>query len=80
MKAKKLRSLKTITFSLPFAMGREIEEDAQEEHRTISEFMRELYRQYKARKVLRQVSKIARATVKKQGLTPEDFGISSEDI
>ncbi len=57
MKSKKIRMLKTVTISLPVAMGKQIEEDAYAEHRTVSEFMRELYRQYKSRKIFSKIAK-----------------------
>lgn len=68
------KTIKTITFSLPVEMSKDIEKMAKEEHRTISEFLRETIRQYRAKKVLRSISKKGRAAVKKKGLTPKDFG------
>jgi metal-responsive CopG/Arc/MetJ family transcriptional regulator len=53
---------KTITISLPEAMGREIEKVAKEEHRTISELLREAFRQYQPKEIsallLRQDEKL----------------------
>lgn len=80
MKSKKVRSLRIITISLPYEMGEDIVEDAEKEHRTVSEFMRELYRQYKARQIFREVSKKGKALAKKHGLKPEDLGMPSEEI
>ena len=65
---------KTITISLPAEMGKEIEKVAKEEHRTISELLLETYRQYRALRNLKEVSQAARKAVKKQKLTPKDFG------
>ena len=45
-------SLKTITISLPVAMGKEIEKVAKEEHRTTSELIREAFRQYQSQRPL----------------------------
>ncbi len=67
-------SLKTITISLPAEMGKEIEKVAKEEHRTVSELIRETFRQYRALRNLKEVSQAARKTVKKRKLTPKDFG------
>jgi metal-responsive CopG/Arc/MetJ family transcriptional regulator len=68
-------SLKTITISLPAEMGKEIEKVAKEEHRTVSELIRETFRQYQALRHLKEVSRAARKTVKKRKLTTKDFGI-----
>jgi Ribbon-helix-helix protein, copG family len=67
-------SLKTITISLPAEMGKEIEKVAKEEHRTVSELLRETSRQYRALRNLKEVSQSARKTVKKRRLTPKDMG------
>lgn len=71
---KRVKSIKTITISLPVEMGRDIQKVAQEEHRTVSELIRESFRQYKAQRSFRGLAKKAKAAVKKQGLTIEDFG------
>lgn len=67
-------SIRTITISLPAEMGREIEKVAKEEHRTVSELVRETFRQYQALRNLKEISQQARKTVKKRKLTPKDFG------
>lgn len=67
-------SPKTITISLPAEMGKEIERVAKEEHRTVSELLRETFRQYQALRHLKDVSQEARKAVKKRKLTPKDFG------
>ena len=65
---------KTITFSLPQDMVREVEQVAKEEHRTVSELLRETFRQYKARRNFQELATEARKRVKKKGLTEKDFG------
>jgi predicted transcriptional regulator len=65
---------KTITFSLPPDMVREVEQVAKAEHRTVSELLRETFRQYKARRNFAELSTAARKQVKKKGLTEKDFG------
>jgi len=65
---------KTITFSLPKEMAKEMEQVAKEEHRTVSELLRETFRQYKARRNFAVLSQAARKQVKKKGLTEIDFG------
>lgn len=67
-------ALKTITVSLPVAMGKEIEKVAKEEHRTISELIREAFRQYQAQRNLRTLASEGRSATKKKKLTPKDFG------
>ena len=65
---------KTITISIPVEMGKEIQKLANKEHRTVSELIRESFRQYKAQRSLKILAKKGRAAVKRLGLTPEDFG------
>jgi len=65
---------KTITVSLPAAMGKEIEKVAKEEHRTVSELIREAFRQYQSQRNLRALALEGKRSVKKKKLTPEDFG------
>lgn len=67
-------SLKTITVSLPVAMGKEIEKVAKEEHRTISELIREAFRQYQAQRNLKTLASEGRQTAKAKKLSPKDFG------
>ena len=47
-----MRSAKVMTISLPPLMSKEIQKLAQEEQRTISELIREAFRQYKMNRVL----------------------------
>jgi metal-responsive CopG/Arc/MetJ family transcriptional regulator len=56
-----MRSIKTITSSLPIEMGREIEKMAEEEHRTVSELIREAIRQYRAQHVFKSLVKKGKA-------------------
>jgi len=67
-------SLKTITVSLPVAMGREIEKIAKAEHRTISELIRGAFRQYQAQHNLKALALAGRKAAKAKKLTPKDFG------
>ena len=46
-----MRSAKIMTISLPPQMSKEIQKLAQEEQRTISELIREAFRQYKMNRV-----------------------------
>ncbi len=69
-----MKSIKTITISIPIEMSKEIQKLAQEEHRTVSELIRESFRQYKAQRILKTMAKKGKAAVKKKGLTAKDFG------
>lgn len=65
----------TITISLPLEMGKEIQQIAAEEHRTVSELIRESFRQYKAQRILKAAVANGRSVAKKKGLTERDFGV-----
>ena len=67
-------SLKTITISLPVAMGKEIEKVAKEEHRTISELIREAFRQYQGQRNLKALASAGKQAVKSKKLSTKDFG------
>ena len=67
-------SAKTITISLPVLMGREVEKIAKEEHRTVSELLREAFRQYQSRRNLQKIAREGRKASKSRKLTPVDFG------
>jgi predicted transcriptional regulator len=69
----------TITISLPVAMGRAIQKAAREEGRTVSELLRETFRQYEARRQFRKLAAKGQRNAKKLGLTAEDFGGPFED-
>ena len=65
---------KTITISLPVPMGREVEKVAKEEHRTVSELLREAFRQYQAQRTLQKLAREGHKAAKSKKLTPADFG------
>ena len=69
-----MKSQRTITISLPTDMGEEMEAVAKEEHRTISELLRETFRSYQAKRELHQLALSTRKIVKKKKLTSKDFG------
>jgi predicted transcriptional regulator len=70
---------RTITISLPAAMGLEVEQLAKAEHRTVSELIRETIRQYQALKHFRGMAKQGKRTAKRKKLTAKDFGGPFED-
>lgn len=51
-----MRQSRTITISLPAELSKEVERVAKAEHRTVSELFREAFRQYEARRILREVT------------------------
>ncbi|HXB27780.1 MAG TPA: ribbon-helix-helix domain-containing protein [Gemmatimonadaceae bacterium] len=72
--AKKTGRTKTITISLPATMGREIQRVASAEGRTVSELLRETFRQYQARRRFRALAARGQRQARRLGLKPEDFG------
>jgi len=63
-----MRSFKTITISLPGPMGKEMEKVAKEEHRTVSDLLREAFRQYQAHRHLSILAREGKKAVRKKGL------------
>jgi hypothetical protein len=67
-------SSKTITYSLPADLGRELAQRAKAEHLTVNELVREAVRQYSALRAYKVASAEARKLVREKGLTEKDFG------
>lgn len=67
-----MRTAKVISLSLPPDMEKEVLKVAKEEHRTISELLREAFRQYLANRDLASIRKEGRQLAKKIKLKPED--------
>ncbi len=68
-----MRTAKVVSISLPPEMEEEVQQLAQEEHRTIPELFREAMRQYTTRKLLESMRREVRARMKKKGLRPSDI-------
>ena len=68
-----MKTIKTITISLPIEMGADIQKMAREEHRTISELIREAVRQYRAQRIFATLTKKGQKMAKKKGLKQKDF-------
>ncbi len=64
---------KIISISLPPDMTNEVQDMAKEERRSVSEIIREAFRQYAANKALSDVRKVARKSAKKKNIKPEDI-------
>jgi predicted transcriptional regulator len=71
---RKTSRIKTITISLPATMGREIQRLAAAEGRTVSELLRETFRQYQARQRFRTLAAKGQRQARRLGLSHEDFG------
>lgn len=67
-----MRTAKVISLSLPPEMEEEVQKVAKEEHRTISELLREAFRQYLTNRDLVAIRKEGRRVAKKMKLTPDD--------
>ncbi len=67
-----MKTAKVISLSLPPDMEKEVQKVAKEEHRTISELLREAFRQYLANRDLAAIRKEGRKIAKKMNLKPED--------
>lgn len=67
-----MRSAKVISLSLPPEMEKEVQAVATAEHRTVSELLREAFRQYLANRDLSAIRKEGRQVVKKKKLKEED--------
>ena len=74
-----MKTIKTITISIPIDMGKEIQKIAKEEQRTVSELIRESFRQYKAQRILKTLAKKGKIVAKKKKLKSKDFGGPFED-
>ena len=68
-----MRSTKIVSVSLPQDMTKEVQEMALEERRSVSEVLREAFRQYAANKSLLDVRKVARKTAKKKNIKADDI-------
>ena len=67
-----MRASKIISVSLPPDMTAEVQDMAKEERRSVSELLREAFRQYAAGKALQDVRREAGRIVKKKGIKPGD--------
>lgn len=68
-----MRTARVISLSLPPEMEREVQEVANSEHRTISELLREAFRQYLSNRDLAIVRKEGKLIAKKKKLKEDDI-------
>ena len=65
---------KTITFSLPSDIGKEVLAAAKEDHRTVSEWIKEAVHRNRAKKLFHKLAAQGQKYAKRKGLTSKDFG------
>ena len=63
-----MKSIKTITISLPEKMGKEIQKIADEEGVSASDLIRESFRQYKVQRIFQKMAKKGQKVAKGKGL------------
>lgn len=67
-----MKTSKNISITMPADMLKDVEKTAEREGRTISELIRETYRQYAWQKRWNEVNTYGRARAKAMGLTEKD--------
>ena len=67
-----MRTAKVISLSLPPDMEKEVQKVAKAEHRTVSELLREAFRQYLSNRDLAAIRKEGRGVAKRMKLKSED--------
>ena len=67
-----MRTAKVISISLPPDMNKELQDVARQEHRTVSELMREALRQYIAMRTLAEARQQGKKVVRRRKLRPAD--------
>ena len=75
-----MRSTKVLAFSVPKELEKQIQQHAQAEHRTISEYIREAVRQYMTLKRFDTTQKAVSKRMKKKGLRPADIEKAIEEL
>lgn len=69
---------RTVSFSAPTNLIKQMQEVAKKEHRTISELLRECFRQYTAVQNLSELSSKGRKAAKTHNVTRKDIGYEVE--
>ena len=67
-----MRTAKVISLSLPPDMQREVQQIAKDERRSVSEILREAFRQYMTNRDLASVRNEGKKIAKRKRLKPED--------
>lgn len=71
-------TFKIVSFSAPPSLIKEMQQVAKREHRTISELLRECFRQYSSLQTLKELSAKGKRAAKARRLTPKDVGYEVE--
>ncbi len=71
-------TFKIVSFSAPSSLIKVMQEVAKNEHRTLSELLRECFRQYYAVQTVRNLSSKGRKSAKARRLTRKDVGYEVE--
>ncbi len=75
-----MRTTRVLAFSVPPEFESQIIRHAKEEHRTISEYLREAVRQYMTLRQFKATQKAVSARMKKKGLKPADVEKAIEKL
>lgn len=73
-----MRNFKIVSFSAPSNFIKEMQEVAKREHRTVSELLRECFRQYSALQNLKDLSTKGKKAAKARKVTRKDVGYEVE--
>jgi len=73
-----MRNFKIVSFSAPSDFVKEMQEVAKREHRTVSELLRECFRQYSSMQNLKELSAKGKKAAKSRKLTRKDVGYEVE--
>ena len=71
-------SFKIVSFSAPPGLVKEMQDVAKKEHRTISELLRECFRQYYSLQNLKELNRKGKKAAKARKLNPKDIGYEVE--
>lgn len=75
-----MRTTRVLAFSVPPEFENQIIRHAKQEHRTISEYLREAVRHYMTLRQFEATQKAVSARMKKKGLRPADVEAAIEKI
>lgn len=75
-----MRTTEIISFSVPPEFKKELAEAAKEEHRTLSEFLREAVRFYVKRRRYELAHEIVSKKLQEKGVTMEDVDSAIEEV
>ena len=71
-------TFKIVSFSAPPSLIKAMQEVAKREHRTMSELLRECFRQYSSVQSLKELGAKGKKAAKTRKLTPKDIGYEVE--